>query len=315
MRRAHYQLTFVTVLYLLCFQCTLSFTTSHRKSFRCRIHKKIELRTFGTAIYGSKSSPEGRSYFRGKTLLGGLFRKGKMKIIEKSDQEEEDDKDLVVSSSIYNSTINITRSNIEELLELQKLERKIGRYKSASSGKETSLNLGAAPILAFLSTPEVLSYPYLAEYLMRILDEIMNNPLVWEQQFNTTISNATKRNLKGSAITSIAYLLQQYDYKDLNWWLDESHVIVTQKAETAFRIVENLIKNNEPEKLVHFIEKNHPTITPLVPYIIARLDLLERHVDHILENVFRNPRILHLVEPYFVDILIRFDEIEPYLTW
>ena len=91
--------------------------------------------------------------------------------------------------------------------------------------------------------------------------------------------------------------------------------IGTQTA-TGLRILQDLVFKN-PTKTVQQLlrDPQSPTLIPHIPSIYARLDRLEQHVDPILEKVLNNKQHLASIEPYFDEIMERFDDIEPHLPW
>lgn len=82
---------------------------------------------------------------------------------------------------------------------------------------------------------------------------------------------------------------------------------------SGIRIVTGIVK--KPEQIQHLIDPTTPTLLPHVPAIMTRLDKLEHHVEPILERVLNNRQHLYSVEPYFDEIMERFDDIEPHLPW
>lgn len=88
---------------------------------------------------------------------------------------------------------------------------------------------------------------------------------------------------------------------------------IAYETAAGARIVTKLVQN--PDKILHLVDPETPTLAPHLPAILARLDQLEDHVVPILERVLNNKRHLPSIEPYLDEILERFDDIEPHLPW
>lgn len=88
---------------------------------------------------------------------------------------------------------------------------------------------------------------------------------------------------------------------------------IAYETAAGARIVTKLVQN--PDKILHLVDRETPTLAPHLPAILSRLDQLEDHVVPILERVLNNKQHLPSIEPYLDEILERFDDIEPHLSW
>lgn len=70
-----------------------------------------------------------------------------------------------------------------------------------------------------------------------------------------------------------------------------------------------------PDRVLQMLDPYTPTLVPHAPGIFARADILERHMEPILEKVFNNRRNMACIEPYLDEVFERFDDIEPQLPW
>lgn len=182
---------------------------------------------------------------------------------------------MIARAAVLRQTI------LKQQLELQSLERQIVCCsKSSSSSSSSILNE--------------------KEDVMELLMDVAS-------QSKATFSNSLNVLLR--KLNRVRYQVspKNKQYKSVNEFIKSQTI-------TGMRILQGLATNPESIKQA-LVDPNTPSLIPHIPSIYARLDQLENHVYPILEKVLNNKQHLKSIEPYFDEIMERFDDIEPHLPW
>ena len=167
---------------------------------------------------------------------------------------------------------------LKEQMELQKLERKIICCSDTSTSTSTS-------------TSESKSEDVIELLINSSKRTFLNSLNVLVRKLNRVHNRVSPKNKQ---------------YKSVNEFIQSQTI-------TGIRILKGLASS--PDSIKHLVDPSTPSLIPHIPSIYARLDQLEDHVHPILEKVLNNRQHLASIEPYFDEIMERFDDIEPHLPW
>jgi len=166
---------------------------------------------------------------------------------------------------------------LREQLELQKLERQIVCCSKTQPNSQQQSAGDAMELLVDLTSQTKATFSNSLNVLLRKLNRVRDQ--------------VTPKNKQYKSVTEF----------------------MGSQTATGIRILRGLATN--PDSIKHLVDPRTPSLIPHIPSIYARLDSLEVHVHPILEKVLNNRQHLASIEPYFDEIMERFDDIEPHLPW